>query len=126
MSLFGYIKKEKYEELQDVNRKLRESLNDSLDGSKKLRNRISELSTSLENVSTLNKQLRDRFHTAVKERDQLQTKLEKYVEERQVMQKLISELDSLARKRRKKSDEPNLEIETFDSDIKKLLDKPSV
>jgi predicted XRE-type DNA-binding protein len=70
--------------------------------------------------------LRDRFHAAVKERDQLQMKLEKYVEERQVMQKLINELDSLARKRRKKSDEPNLEIGTFESDIKKLLDKPSV
>jgi chromosome segregation ATPase len=126
MTLFGFIKKEKYEEIQDENRKLRESLNDSIDGSKKLRNRISELSASLENLSTLNRQLTDRFHAAVKERDQVQTKLEKYVEERKIMQKLISELDSLARKRRKKSDEPTLGIEAFESEIKKLLDKPSV
>jgi len=125
MSPFGLVSKEKYDQLRDKNDKLRRSLDEALDNLKKLKMRIKEISTSIETLSTRNIELTNSFHAISRERDQLQAKLAQYIEERQLLQKMIQDLDSLARKRKKKTEASSLDIDSFESDIQRLLNKPS-
>jgi len=126
MSPFGLVAKEKYVELRNENEKLRKSLNDALDNLKELKSNMSRLSESLEALSQKNIGLTNAFHTVTRERDQLRAKLGKYVEERQLLQRMIQELDSLARKRRKKLGESSSDIDSFESDIQRLLNQTPV
>jgi len=125
MSPFGFVSKEKYDKLQNEKDKLRMSLDEALDNLRKSKIRIREISTSIETISTKNVELTNAFHNISRERDQLQAKLAQYIEERQLLQKMIQDLDSLARKRKKKTEESSLDTDSFESDIRRLLNKPS-
>ena len=126
MPTFGLISMKKYVELQDQNEEMRKSLDEALGNLKKSRTKISELSKSLETVSRKNGELADAFHSIVKERDQLEAKLEKYAEERLILQGVIQELDSLAKKRRRKSETQSSNLDSFESEIKRLLDQAPI
>jgi methyl-accepting chemotaxis protein len=125
MSPFGFVTKEKYDKLQNEKNELCKSLDEALDNLKKSKLRIKEISTSIETLSTKNIELTNSFHNISRERDQLQAKLTQYIEERQLLQKMIQDLDSLSMKRKKKTEESSLNIDSFESDIRRLLNRPS-
>ncbi len=122
MSPLGLVSKEKFSELQSKYEELRAMLDQSKTEGKKLRQRMSELSENVEILSKKNKELTYSYHSVTKERDQLMAKLEKYSEERQVLQRMIQDLEFLARKRRKKT-ESSRDTQSFESDIQKLLEQ---
>ncbi len=126
MSPFGLVSREKYVELQTENEKLRRSLTETLDRLKRSRARVAELSENTETLSQRNEELTKEFHALLRERDQLQSKLEKYLEERQLLQKVIQELDSLAKKRRKKTRETLVYADSFESDVGRLLNQTPI
>ncbi len=122
MSPLGLVSKEKFSELQSKYEELRAMLDQLKTEGKKLRQRMSELSENVEILSKKNKELTYSYHSVTKERDQLMAKLEKYSEERQVLQRMIQDLEFLARKRRKKT-ESSRDTQSFESDIQKLLEQ---
>jgi chromosome segregation ATPase len=124
MSPLGLISKEKFMDLQSKYEELRHSLDQLKTEAKNLKLRISELSESVEILSKKNKELTCSYHSMTKERDQVQAKLGKYAEERQLLQKMIHDLEFLARKRRKNI-ESSSDTQSFESDIQKLLEQTS-
>lgn len=126
MSLFGLVSRQKHLELQNENVRLQKSLNEAQSDIKKLKARITELSKRVETLSIRNTELTNFFHSATKDRDQLQAKLEKYSEERLLLQKMIQDLDSLARKRRRKAESSSVGTDSFEADIERLLKRMSI
>ena len=113
MCPFGFISNEKYLQLQHEKEKVERSLEEVKRKIDEANRKIQRLNAENNTLVRRNKFLEDKVVVAERERDELKTKVDTLIEERQLFQRLIGQLEARVKKRKKEElTDPSLSLNT--------------
>jgi len=101
MCPFGFVSNEKYLRLQQEKEKVESSLEEAKRNLDEANKKIQRLTAEYSAFVKRNKFLEDRMIAVERERDDLKIRVDTLTEERPLFQKLISQLEVRAKKRKK-------------------------